>query len=146
MAKKKSNSSKAGSKKGSKKKGAAGKKKAAGKSTAKKTTKATAVASAKKAVKAAAKAGATGMCLSLTTSDQIVEDAVRRAAPGISVIDFEETLEDHSIFTEGQRTVFRQDVFNRILARGCDINMGEIPNDANSVLRDISSTIKARAR
>lgn len=94
----------------------------------------------------AAAEGVPGQCLSLMSSGEIVEDAVRRAAPGVGTVDFAKTLEEHGIFTDGQRTVFRQDVFDRVHDRGCQINMGEIPNDADSVLQDIRTTIKARAR
>lgn len=169
MAKKKSTTSGAGANKSAKKKPSTAKKKSAGKpSTADIREAAAAITAAAEKMDSAAErmmiaierlgavsprmaaaeaaTRAPGKCLSLSTSDQIVDDAVRNAAPGIDEVDFEKTLEDHSIFTEGQRNRFRDDVFDQVLQRNCQIEKGKIPNDADSVLRDISEAVQKHAR
>ena len=81
----------------------------------------------------------TGQCLSLNRAGAIVQ--VCSNGPH----DIDLTLEEVGLITDNQRFAFRECVFNGVLENGCNIDRGDIPNDADTTLREVRNTIKAVA-
>lgn len=79
----------------------------------------------------------TGNCLSLQRAGEIV----LAAAGGNHEID--EKL--GNFLDDIQRDVFQQDVFNRVRAQGCLININKIPHSDDDTLQDVQLAIKAAA-
>lgn len=78
-------------------------------------------------------------CLDILLASQIVQDA----AGGPHNID--KTLLEIGFISDNQRRIFQEDVFEGVLDAGCDINRGDIPNSANSTLREVRTAIRAAA-
>jgi hypothetical protein len=78
-------------------------------------------------------------CLGLTRASEIVQEC----SNGPHNID--RTLEEVGLITDDQRLVFRECVFNAVLAGGCTISREDIPNDADTTLSDVADTISALA-
>lgn len=88
---------------------------------------------------AASAAGVPGGCLSFSRAGRIVQDCSNGPH------DIDDTLEEVGLITDNQRTVFRECVFQKVLEQGCKISRGDIPNDADSTLRDVRDTIAQTA-
>jgi hypothetical protein len=78
-------------------------------------------------------------CLGLNSATDIVQEC--SGGPH----DIDKTLEEVGLITDPERLVFRECVFNKILAAGCQISRGDIPNDADTTLSDVIDTISAQA-
>ena len=78
-------------------------------------------------------------CLGLNRASEIVQECA--AGPH----DIDKTLEEVGLITDAQRLVFRECVFNQVLASGCTISREDIPNDADTTLSDVIDTISALA-
>ncbi|HEX8071581.1 MAG TPA: hypothetical protein VF546_16625 [Pyrinomonadaceae bacterium] len=76
-----------------------------------------------------------GECLSLSRAGRIVQDC--SGGPH----DVDDTLEEVGLITDNQRIVFRECVFQKVLEHGCKISRADIPNDADTTLRDVRNTI-----
>ena len=80
-----------------------------------------------------------GNCLSFLTASEIVEAAV-----GPENFDLEKRL-GQLYASPSQRDVFRERVFDGVLANGCSIQRGQIPNGEDDTLRVVRDTIKETA-
>lgn len=78
-------------------------------------------------------------CLGLTRASEIVQECA--GGPH----DIDKTLEEVGLITDNERLVFRECVFDKILAHPCQISREEIPNDADTTLSDVADTISALA-
>ena len=81
-----------------------------------------------------------GTCLNLAHAGQIIQDAI----PG-GPHDIDNTLEEAGLITESQREVFRQHVRDGVLDAGCHIKIDEIPNGADTTLRDARQAVRDNA-
>ena len=79
-----------------------------------------------------------GDCLSLKRAGHIVLDATENKHQ------IDEKLGD--FLTEPLRRIFQKDVFDRIEAAGCLIDIQDIPNGAGKTLQDVQLAIKTKAR
>lgn len=77
-------------------------------------------------------------CLGLNRASEIVQEC---AGPH----DIDKTLEEVGLITDPERLVFRECVFNKVLAEGCQISRGDIPNDADTTLSSVINNISAQA-
>jgi len=91
------------------------------------------------AKKAAAPINAAGDCLSFSRAGQIVQSCSNGPH------DIDDTLEEVGLITDNQRTIFRECVFNNVLANGCKISREDIPNGADNTLREVRDTIAETA-
>lgn len=80
-------------------------------------------------------AGVPGECLNFSRAGQIVQQCSNGPH------DIDDTLEQVGFITDNQRLVFRECVFNQVLANGCKISREDIPNGAADTLRDVRDTI-----
>jgi hypothetical protein len=86
-----------------------------------------------------AAAAASSKCLDLVDAATIVQEC----AKGPHNIDL--TLERVKIITPNQRNLFRECVFNKVIAHGCQINRGDIPNETDTTLRQVIRAIEIAA-
>ena len=93
----------------------------------------------KKGEKKPVSAAEAGGCLSLVQAGTIVQEC----ADGPHDIDT--TLEEIGLISLPLRDVFRECVFNKVLAADCDINRSDIPNDAGTTLREVMEAIQGAA-
>jgi hypothetical protein len=114
--------------KNTKKKG--GTKKDAGKTASKKSVAKT------KPVTAAAAALAGQPCLTLTKAAFIVGGCLPSGSHGP-----DDTLEKAGLISENLRLIFRECVFNSVHAEGCEIDRGQIPNDADTEIGDVVQAV-----
>lgn len=49
----------------------------------------------------------------------------------------DKTLEETGLISPDLRLIFRECVFNGVLAAGCDIDKGQIPNDADTTIGEV---------
>lgn len=81
----------------------------------------------------------TGDCLSLSRAGAIVQ----QCSKGPHDIDL--SLEEVGLITDNQRLVFRECLYNGVLAGGCVIERSDIPTDADNTLREVRDGIKNAA-
>jgi hypothetical protein len=79
--------------------------------------------------------GVPGECLSFSRAGRIVQECARGPH------DIDDTLEEVGFITANQRLGFRECVFLKVLENGCQISREDIPNDANSKLREVRDAI-----
>jgi hypothetical protein len=110
-----------------------GAKKRAGKKTAKKPLK----GKVKKGkLQAAAEAALDHACLSLTTAAFIVGGCLPSGSHGN-----DDTLEEAGLISPHLRQIFRECVFNGVAAAGCEIDRGQIPNDADTKIGEVIDAV-----
>ena len=78
-------------------------------------------------------------CLDLVDAGTIVQGC----ADGPHDIDL--TLEQIGLISDNQRLIFRECVFNGVLASGCQISRSDIPNSADTTLRQVIVAIATAA-
>jgi len=103
-----------------------GTKKVAAKKASKKT----------KPVTAAAAALAAQPCLTLTRAAFIVGGCLPAGSHGP-----DDTLEETGLITDNLRLIFRECVFNSVHNDGCEIDRGQIPNDADTEIGDVVQAV-----
>ena len=84
--------------------------------------------------------GLTQPCLSLTEAAFIVGGCLPAGTHNN-----DETLQQASLIGQ-QRDVFRQCVFNGVLAAGCQIQMGQIPNSADTTIGAVIQAVFQNSR
>jgi len=107
-----------------------GTKKAAAKTASKKGSTKT------KPLTAAAAALAGQPCLTLTKAAFIVGSCLPSGSHGP-----DDTLEQAGLITENLRLIFRECIFNSVHAEGCEIDRGQIPNDADTEIGDVVQAV-----
>jgi hypothetical protein len=80
-----------------------------------------------------------GQCLGLETAGRIVQDESN--GPN----DWDSSLEEVGLITDKLRAGFRDRVHQAVLSNGCHIDPRDIPNDADTTLRDVRNTIQRTA-
>lgn len=80
-----------------------------------------------------------GGCLSLVQAGTIVQECANGPH------DIDKTLEEIGLISSNLRLVFRECIFNGVLAAGCNINRSDIPHDADTTLREVMEAIQAAA-
>ena len=58
----------------------------------------------------------------------------------------DETLEEAGLITAPLRQIFRECVFNGVLAAGCDIDRGQIPNAADTKIGSVIQAVFLNSR
>lgn len=69
---------------------------------------------------------------------------VRKAANGFAG-DIDSTLEQAGLITEAERALFRRRVFEDVVAAGCHISPGAIPNEPATKLSEARDAIQSQA-
>ena len=100
------------------------------KATKKKTKKAA------KKVKALAAAAPVQMCLDAIDAAFIVGGCLPSGTH-----ENDDTLEQTGLISPQLRTIFRECVFNGVRNRGCDIDRGDIPNDATTTVGTVRRAV-----
>jgi hypothetical protein len=77
-----------------------------------------------------------GECLSLGDAGQIVQDESNGPH------DLDKSLEEVGLITDKLRDGFRDRVHQAVLSKGCHIDPRDIPNDADTTLREVRNTIQ----
>lgn len=90
---------------------------------------------------ATAEATVAQACLSLTTAAFIVGGCLPSGSHGN-----DDTLEEAGLISENLRLIFRECVFNGVEAVGCDIDRGQIPNDADTEIGDVIQAVFQNSR
>lgn len=80
-------------------------------------------------------------CLSLAEAAFIVGGCL---PPGTHTND--DTLEEAGLITPPLRQIFRECVFNGVLAAGCDIDKGQIPNAADTKIGAVVQAVFQNSR
>lgn len=75
-------------------------------------------------------------CLSLTTAAFIVGGCLPSGSHGN-----DDTLEEAGLITPPLRQIFRECVFNGVLAAGCHIERGQIPNAADTKIGEVIQAV-----
>jgi hypothetical protein len=75
-------------------------------------------------------------CLSLTTAAFIVGGCLPSGSHGN-----DDTLEETGLVTPHLRLIFRECVFNGVAAAGCEIDRGQIPNDADTKIGEVIDAV-----
>lgn len=78
-------------------------------------------------------------CIDLLIATQIVQNAAKGPH------DIDKKLLDIGLISEPQRRLFQEDVFEGVSDVGCKINRGDIPNGADTTLREVRTAIRAAA-
>jgi hypothetical protein len=76
-----------------------------------------------------------GDCLGLGRASEIVQECSRGPH------DIDKTLEQVGLISDNERLVFRECVFDKVLSSECQISREDIPNDADTTLREVRDTI-----
>jgi len=80
-------------------------------------------------------------CLTLTKAAFIVGGCLPSGTHGP-----DDTLEDAGLISENLRLIFRECLFNGVLAAGCEIDRGQIPNDADTEIGDVVKAVFQNSR
>lgn len=75
-------------------------------------------------------------CLTLAKAAFIVGGCLPSGSHGP-----EDTLEEAGLITENLRLIFRECVFNGVHAAGCEIDRGQIPNDADTTIGEVIQAV-----
>lgn len=75
-------------------------------------------------------------CLTLTKAAFIVGGCLPSGSHGP-----DDTLEEAGLISENLRLIFRECVFNGVTAAGCQIDRGQIPNDADTEIGDVVQAV-----
>ena len=89
----------------------------------------------------AAATAAAQPCLSLTEAAFIVGGCL---PSGNHTND--QTLEEAGLISENLRLIFRECVYNGVLGAGCNINRGQIPNDADTTIGEVIQAVFQNSR
>lgn len=84
----------------------------------------------------AAEAAPDQHCLTLTKSAFIVGGCLPSGSHGP-----DDTLEETGLISENLRLIFRECVFNGVEGAGCQIDRGDIPNDADTEVGDVVKAV-----
>jgi hypothetical protein len=80
-------------------------------------------------------------CLTLTKSAFIVGGCLPSGSHGP-----DDTLEETGLISENLRLIFRECVFNGVHNAGCEIDRGQIPNDADTEVGDVVQAVFQNSR
>lgn len=117
-------------------------KKGSAKKRAKKTSKSSTAKKGRfEALEAMAAAELSQPCLTLTKSAFIVGGCLLPGSHGP-----DDTLEETGLITENLRLIFRECVFNGVHAANCEIDRGQIPNDADTEVGDVIEAVFDNSR
>jgi len=76
------------------------------------------------------------LCLTLTKAAFIVGGCLPSGSHGP-----DDTLEEAGLISENLRLIFRECVFNSVHAEGCEIDRGQIPNDADTEIGEVVQAV-----
>jgi hypothetical protein len=82
-----------------------------------------------------------GGCLDLVSAGEIVQSAIPRGPH-----DMDCTLDEAGLTSEAQREVFREDVVAAVDERGCSLDPVDVPNDADTTLRQVRKAVRDHAK
>jgi hypothetical protein len=80
-------------------------------------------------------------CLTLSQAAFIVGGCLPSGSHGP-----DDTLEEAGLISENLRLIFRECVFNGVDREGCEIDRGQIPNDADMEIGDVVRAVFENAR
>jgi hypothetical protein len=81
-----------------------------------------------------------GQCIGLAVAGQIVQNAI----PG-GPFPIDNTLQACGLISDDQRSMFRDHVFDGVQRAGCHVDKADIPNDADTTLREVRTAVKENA-